>query len=129
MKPGMESIGSWKYRCRTAKCSYEGWIWGDDEGRCSRCGHEVKFLVDNITAKTSPQKYEVSILETCEELHMTMTGASEGMSANAFRARITYLEKRLGSWHRSRGSEERYDEAVRALMLAVLAEYDNRRPF
>lgn len=67
-------------------------------------------------------RYEKSVLEACEELHMHQTGASDVLDDSGVAARIAYLQMRLDNWMPSPHHSLAYDEAVRHLIRITLAE-------
>ncbi len=70
------------------------------------------------------ERYEYSIFEICEALHMDHTGAMEGLTSDKKTEYIAALRKRLDEWRDPIGNTHRYDDAVRELIEAVLMEID-----
>ena len=66
------------------------------------------------------QRYWMPVLEACELLHGHYSGSSDGFSDEARDDMVAFLKYRLEHWTVSTRSDERYDEAVRQLMLAVM---------
>lgn len=72
-------------------------------------------------------RYEYSILNVCEELHMNLNNTSDTLSEQDMEMVANYLQYRLDGWTRGIPSTEKYDNAVKELMKAVLEEYHKSR--
>jgi hypothetical protein len=66
------------------------------------------------------QRYWTGLLDACELLWGHYNGSSDGVSDEAHNDLVNFLEYRLSHWQISTKTTERYDEAVRSLILAVL---------
>jgi hypothetical protein len=62
------------------------------------------------------------ILTICETLHMSKTGAADPLSEAQVKWYIDFLKNKLEKWV-VYPNHLRYDEAVRALIVATLNEY------
>lgn len=69
-----------------------------------------------------PDRYKRSILKECERLHMYQTGAGDPVGDDERLEVLAWMLKRLDMWIPSSPRHERYDNAVRALLLATVIE-------
>lgn len=67
-------------------------------------------------------KYEYSVLELCELLHMSKTGSGDTIHGKGLGTACKAIVERLAEWEPSKVPATRYDEAVRELLRATLAE-------
>jgi hypothetical protein len=67
-------------------------------------------------------RYEMSVFLACAETHMHLTDSGPHMSDDVMAETTKWLSERLASWVPSKPAAERYDEAVRALIVATLQE-------
>ena len=65
-----------------------------------------------------------TILETCESLHMSKTGASDPLPEEVRNQCVNYLRATLLQWHPSPSYTVDYDNAVKSLIQATLKELD-----
>ena len=72
--------------------------------------------------------YAHSILSTCEQLHMSRTGAGDTLSDRESLACVEWLRFRLRNWSASGSSTQQYDEAVRLLVCATLSDEPEVKP-
>lgn len=63
-----------------------------------------------------------SVLQICETLHMSRTGAADPLSESQVNWYLVFLKNKLDKWV-VYPNHLRYDEAVRALIVATLNEY------
>lgn len=68
-----------------------------------------------------------TLLELCLDLRMAANGSADPISERETDAALAYLWYRIQRWTPSGRTEERFDEAVRALVLATIAEVEERR--
>ncbi len=68
------------------------------------------------------ERYSNDILAVCQRLHMSHTGAGDKFSDEEVARLNRWLVSRLDEWHEPHNNSKDYDDAVRALVLAVLAE-------
>lgn len=67
------------------------------------------------------EKYDYSILEVCETLHMAKTGSSDPLTDDeSVRLRAFLITRRM-DWS---ATTSKYDQAVWDLMSAALKEYE-----
>ena len=67
-------------------------------------------------------KYEYSVLELCEIVHMSKTGAGDKLYGEELGKCTAALMKRLSSWVKGTDGSKNYDDAVKALIVATLKE-------
>jgi hypothetical protein len=60
--------------------------------------------------------------EICQQLHMSGNGSSDLMFADEREAMVAYLLKRIADWKLSDPASDAYDNAVKALLRATIAE-------
>jgi hypothetical protein len=66
--------------------------------------------------------FAYDLLESCQAVHMSLTGASDPLPA--LEERAGWLGARLEDWRPGLGRSEAYDAAVRSVLEAVLEEYE-----
>jgi hypothetical protein len=67
----------------------------------------------------------MSLLALCEALHMAKTGAADGyLNQEQVERSLAGLTERLKNWLPSPAFTARYDNAVRALIVATLQEWE-----
>lgn len=98
----------------TTRCTKVPDGWG-----CSReKGHDGPCAAYQLK-----RKYEYSILELCEKLHMANTGAGD-LTTDEFNLYILTLQDRLDKWIES---SSEYDEIIHSLIVKTLKEcFENR---
>lgn len=70
-------------------------------------------------------RYEYSIAEVCERLHMGMNGSSDALTDDEEKDLVETLKHRLATWEPTRWEpSSRYDAVYRELITATLAEYN-----
>ncbi len=67
----------------------------------------------------------MKILETCEEIHMSCTGASDDFGSVAIAQRVEFLKAKIATWKASPHFSSTYDNAVKELMKAAIEEGTN----
>lgn len=75
-------------------------------------------------------KYKYDLMAVCQDLHMNHSGASDSFlcEPRGFREKlIAFLRERLDNWTPSVPSFKAYDDAVKAVVEATLAECENDR--
>lgn len=65
--------------------------------------------------------FAYDLLESCQAVHMSLTGASDPLPA--LEERAGWLEARLADWRPGTGFSEAYDGAVKLVLRAVLDEF------
>lgn len=69
--------------------------------------------------------FDLDLLGVVSELRTSLWGASDPLSEDEETRYVEFLRSRLAAWEPSTtGRLERYDDAVRELCAAALAEYD-----
>ena len=84
-----------------------------------------------MSERKSLRKYEYSLLELCEELHMNCTGASDSIiyhGAAGFKELYLTLKKRVEEWATSPDFCAAYDFAVKSLCEITLHEVETKFP-
>lgn len=76
---------------------------------------------------TESECEEWGLLATCEELRMNASGASDSYGPVAREVMAGYLRRRLTGWREGVAWAKRYDDAVKELVGAALAEYEWRK--
>lgn len=76
----------------------------------------------NGAAKAGLYKLETGLLKTCEELHMCLTGASDCYRAPELLSMRNAIVVAVNTWEPSHKHSKKYDDAVKALCIAVLEE-------
>lgn len=67
-------------------------------------------------------RYDYDLLDTCRAVHMSLTGASDPLKD--FEESVEWLRSRLEDWKPGPGRAEAFDEAVKAVLVAALAEVE-----
>ena len=69
----------------------------------------------------------LSIFSVCEDLHGALCGTGEGIQSDIIHRYGQALRRRLDNWQPSLGSWscKQYDDAVKALVVAALVEYES----
>jgi uncharacterized protein YgfB (UPF0149 family) len=73
-------------------------------------------------------RYEMSVFLACAELHGHLTGSGPQLDAETMHRLQDWLNERLVYWVQSKPAHEKYDEAVRALIVATIQEATHPRP-
>ncbi len=63
------------------------------------------------------------LIEAASALHRSVLGHGTGLPEEAEADIVRFLKERLAGWHPVEGLQNRYDEAVRELVRAALAEH------
>ncbi len=69
-------------------------------------------------------RYDLEILPVCLGLHMAHTGSADPMPAEDKARHVAWLRQRLTDWQPAHAKWERFDEAVKVLIMATLDEVD-----
>jgi len=72
-------------------------------------------------------RYEMSVFLGCAELHGHHTGSTRRLSKVEVTETVQWLKERLATWAPSKPTAEKYDETVRALIVATLQEHHARK--
>ena len=67
------------------------------------------------------------LLAACQALHLTRHGAADPLPDAERDALLRAIRERLRTWHASPPFTQRYDDAVLALAIEALREYDDPR--
>lgn len=68
---------------------------------------------------------EYFLPELCMRLRVSVSGAGDPWPTKDESACVEYLKSRASRWYPSQARYERFDEAVRALVLATIAEVES----
>lgn len=74
--------------------------------------------------RTKDELFAIGVMEIAQRLHMSHTGSADALDYSKERDYLSYLRDRLENWHSSTKETRAYDKAVRALLEAVMAEFD-----
>lgn len=66
--------------------------------------------------------FRTGLYALCEKLHMHTTGSGDWVEPSEVGKISTYLTDRLENWKPGRDASAPFDDAVRALVMATLAE-------
>lgn len=69
-------------------------------------------------------RYDLEILPVSLGLHMAHTGSADPLPAEDKARHVAWLRQRLAEWQPSHAKWERFDEAVKAIIMATLDEVD-----
>jgi hypothetical protein len=83
-----------------------GWYYGEEEL--------------SLDTTVSSNRYEYSLLQYCESVHMFCTGASDSDVEEQYRA----IKARLDDWQPSPRISAKYDQIVKNLCERVVVEYE-----
>lgn len=67
-------------------------------------------------------RYEMSVFLACAETHMHLNNSGPRMSDEVIAETAKWLSERLANWVPSKPASEKYDDAVRYLIVATLQE-------
>ncbi len=73
-------------------------------------------------------RYEMSVFLACAELHGHITGTGPRLDAEVTHRLLDWLNERLLCWTTSKPAYEKYDEAVRSLIVATIQEAVPSKP-
>ena len=71
---------------------------------------------------TVPERYDLEILPVCLGLHMAHTGSADPLPEEDKARHVAWLRQRLADWQPAPVWWTRFDDAVKALIEATLAE-------
>lgn len=69
---------------------------------------------------------EFSLLDVCQRLHMSRSGASDPLNMYIVKLMLNRLQNKINEWKDPPWFSERYDNAVKNLIEATLAEYEHK---
>lgn len=67
-----------------------------------------------------------NLLDLCLRLRMAANGSADPIAEDAMEEALRYLRLRVSEWRRSTRRSARFDECVRQLVLATIAEVEQR---
>ena len=71
-------------------------------------------------------KYTYSVLDMCQDIHMSKSGAGDPLTPDEALEKITTLSTRLANWEEGSNSSRAYDLAVKNLIQVTLKEFFER---
>lgn len=71
---------------------------------------------------SAPDRYDLDILAVCLALHTSHTGSAEPLPGEEEARYVAWLRQRLAEWQTPHPRTQRFDDAVKALVEATLAE-------
>lgn len=85
-------------------------------------------LVPKIPHFCEPDEESMSLLALCEALHMVASGSvpENCMRKHEVVQSLNDLREKLAKWAPSQAQSQRYDDAVKELVLATIAEWKGR---
>lgn len=97
---------------------------GVSKYECLECGAELPAP----TSENSIMEKWESVLEICLYLHMHHNGASDPLDAETYAEYLQHITNRLSNWREGQAISKQFDDAVKSLIQATIAECNAQLP-